>query len=275
MEILFIFPSSHNLTDVFIRIVLSSYEMVFPIGFLFLLSFALGAPYLILVDLEAQKARRYSRKEQIFLNILEEICLALGEKKCEGWVYPSQAINAISLKTLRGNSFVVVSTRALEVLSRSQLQALVGQAVARCATEEATWNTLVCSLSYVCITPTEKDPEKLKQAKELCPPSFINRFWFYLPYFLEKGLLSIFWLIIKVSFGLFLGAFGIAVIGLFFGLDNLFVLPHLMYYALFTFGGLAVFFLFSSYFLFIFLCWILGHRWGNFFSPLVLFCLRI
>ncbi|RME03470.1 MAG: hypothetical protein D6805_06305 [Planctomycetota bacterium] len=103
----------------------------------------------ILKAVQAHSPSSLDSYHQRLCNIVEEVSLSLGKPVLTVYILPTTSMNAMSLCTLEGEGILVISEGAVSQLSRSQLEALVAQAIARCATGEALLTTATCALAGV------------------------------------------------------------------------------------------------------------------------------
>lgn len=123
-------------------------------------------PQKILETLEAQSPDPEDRYHQIYKNVVEEIAVAMGQPKLRPLIYNTTAINGVSISTWEGEGYLILSEGAISRLSRSQLQALIAQGIARCASGEAFLTTMACSLGGAYEAMIEKLKETRREMME-------------------------------------------------------------------------------------------------------------
>ena len=153
------------------------YKMIFQywkygFGIIFVASFLISlfhilyslftGPKKILKFLRAYPPDPTDKYHRLYRNVVEEMSIALGEKGVKAFIYNSTAINAVSVKSVWGESFFVVSEGAISRLSRAQLQSLVAQGIARCATGEAFLNTVACCIGGFFSSMEEDAAERIE-----------------------------------------------------------------------------------------------------------------
>jgi Zn-dependent protease with chaperone function/Zn-finger nucleic acid-binding protein len=89
---------------------------------------------------------RYHRQ---FLNIVDEIRIAAGLPRVEGFVLPTLAINCLALSLADKTPAVVVTEGLLSESTRDELQAAVAHELAHIVRGDTFFITLVCSLANV------------------------------------------------------------------------------------------------------------------------------
>ena len=96
------------------------------------------------------------RYHQIYKNTVEEISIAMGQTKLKAMIIPTSSINSLSMASMNGEGVIALTEGAVSRLTRNELQALVAQSVARCATGEALMTTAACALGGVYKAMIEK-----------------------------------------------------------------------------------------------------------------------
>ena len=124
-----------------------------------------GAQY-ILKRLDAASPDPNDRYHKQFLNTLEEIRIASGIPRVEGFVLPTSAINSMALVQSDGTPAVAVTEGLLAECTRDELQAVAGHELAHIARGDALYVTLVCSLANF----FEKMREALEPEQPERPP---------------------------------------------------------------------------------------------------------
>ncbi len=105
-----------------------------------------GAQY-ILKRLEAAPPDPNDRYHRQFANTLDELRIASGLPRVEGFVLPTSAINSMALIRPDGTPAVAVTEGLLAECTRDELQAVAGHELAHIARGDAFTITLVCSLA--------------------------------------------------------------------------------------------------------------------------------
>jgi Zn-dependent protease with chaperone function/Zn-finger nucleic acid-binding protein len=105
-----------------------------------------GAQY-ILKRLEAGPPDPNDRYHRQFLNTLDEMRIAAGMPRVEGFILPTSAINSMALVQSDGTPAVAVTEGLLAECTRDEIQAVAGHELAHIARGDAFYVTLVCSLS--------------------------------------------------------------------------------------------------------------------------------
>ena len=81
-----------------------------------------------------------------FLNITEEVSLALGGRRIQSWIIPSPASNACAVSDFNGNAAIAVTEGLLAVLSRTQLEAVIAHEAGHIAGGDSLTTSVLCSL---------------------------------------------------------------------------------------------------------------------------------
>jgi len=100
----------------------------------------------ILKALAAQAPDLNDAYHRAFQNIIEEVCVACGGQKIQGYVIASSALNAFALADFRGNKVIGISEGLLARLNRSQLEAVVGHEAAHLIAGDSLLKTVSCSI---------------------------------------------------------------------------------------------------------------------------------
>jgi len=117
-----------------------------------------NGPRYILRRLQAAVPDASDRYHKQFLDTLDEIRIAAGLPRVNGYVLPSFAVNSLSLIEAGGTPAVAVTEGLLAEGTRDELQAVVAHELAHIARGDAFTLTLVCSLANIF--------EKLREALE-------------------------------------------------------------------------------------------------------------
>jgi heat shock protein HtpX len=108
-----------------------------------------NGPRYILKRLQAAVPDPDDRYHKQFLDTLDEIRIAAGLPRVNGYVLPSFAINSLALIEGRGTPVVAVTEGLLAEGTRDELQAVAAHELAHIARGDAFYLTLVCSLANV------------------------------------------------------------------------------------------------------------------------------
>jgi len=117
-----------------------------------------NGPRYILRRLQAAVPDVADRYHKQFLDTLDEIRIAAGLPRVNGYVLPSSAVNSLALIEAGGTPAVAVTEGLLAEGTRDELQAVVAHELAHIARGDAFYLTLVCSLANIF--------EKLREALE-------------------------------------------------------------------------------------------------------------
>jgi Zn-dependent protease with chaperone function/Zn-finger nucleic acid-binding protein len=117
-----------------------------------------NGPRYILKRLQAAVPDPNDRYHKQFLDTLDEVRIAAGLPRVNGYVLPSFAINSLALIEDTGTPAVAVTEGLLAEGTRDELQAVSAHELAHIARGDAFYLTLVCSLANVF--------EKLREALE-------------------------------------------------------------------------------------------------------------
>jgi Zn-dependent protease with chaperone function/Zn-finger nucleic acid-binding protein len=117
-----------------------------------------NGPRYILKRLQAEVPDVSDRYHKQFLDTLDEIRIAAGLPRVNGYVLPSFAINSLALIEADRTPAVAVTEGLLADCTRDELQAVAAHELAHIARGDAFYLTLVCSLANIF--------EKLREALE-------------------------------------------------------------------------------------------------------------
>jgi heat shock protein HtpX len=117
-----------------------------------------NGPRYILKRLQAAVPDPSDRYHKQFLNTLDEIRIAAGLPRVNGYVLPSFAVNSLALIEADRTPAVAVTEGLLAEGTRDELQAVAAHELAHIARGDAFYLTLVCSLANIF--------EKLREALE-------------------------------------------------------------------------------------------------------------
>jgi heat shock protein HtpX len=106
-----------------------------------------NGPRVILKRLQAATPDAADRYHVQFLNTLDEMRIAAGLPRVNGYVLPSFAVNSIAVIEEDGTPAVAVTEGLLAEGTRDELQAVAAHEVAHIARGDAFYLTLVCSLA--------------------------------------------------------------------------------------------------------------------------------
>jgi len=106
-----------------------------------------NGPRVILKRLQAATPDASDRYHVQFLNTLDEMRIAAGLPRVNGYVLPSFAVNSIAVIEEDGTPAVAVTEGLLAEGTRDELQAVAAHEVAHIARGDAFYLTLVCSLA--------------------------------------------------------------------------------------------------------------------------------
>jgi Zn-dependent protease with chaperone function/Zn-finger nucleic acid-binding protein len=108
-----------------------------------------NGPRYILKRLQAEVPDPGDRYHKQFLNTLDEVRIAAGLPRVNGYVLPSFAINSLALIEESGTPVVAVTEGLLADGTRDELQAVSAHELAHIARGDAFYLTLVCSLANI------------------------------------------------------------------------------------------------------------------------------
>jgi len=117
-----------------------------------------NGPRYILKRLQAAVPDTSDRYHKQFLDTLDEIRIAAGLPRVNGYVLPSFAVNSLALIESGGTPAVAVTEGLLAEGTRDELEAVAAHELAHIARGDAFYLTLVCSLANIF--------EKLREALE-------------------------------------------------------------------------------------------------------------
>ncbi len=80
------------------------------------------------------------------INIVDEVSVAMGGRKIQAYVIPTPAVNACAFADLAGSAAIAVTEGALAVLSRAQLESVVGHEAAHIASGDSLTGSVFCAL---------------------------------------------------------------------------------------------------------------------------------
>ncbi len=80
------------------------------------------------------------------INIVDEVSVALGGRKIQAYVIPTPAVNACAFADTAGSAAIAVTEGMLAVLSRAQLEAVVGHEAAHIASGDSLTGSVFCAL---------------------------------------------------------------------------------------------------------------------------------
>ena len=123
-----------------------------------------NGPGYILKRLQAAVPDPSDRYHKQFVNTLDEIRIAAGLPRVNGYVLPSFAVNSLALIEADGTPAVAVTEGLLAEGTRDELQAVAAHELAHIARGDALYLTLVCSMANIF--------EKLREALEPEPDDF-------------------------------------------------------------------------------------------------------
>ena len=118
-------------------------------GVLHFLDAARNGPRYILKRLQAAAPDPADRYHKLFLDALDEMRLAAGLPRVNGYVLPTFAVNSMALVEEGGTPAVAVTEGLLAGGARDELQAAAAHELAHIARGDAVYLTLVCSLANV------------------------------------------------------------------------------------------------------------------------------
>lgn len=81
-----------------------------------------------------------------FKNIIDEVTIASGQSRIEGWVIPTPAVNAFALADLDGRNVIGVTEGLLAKLTRDQLETVVGHEFAHIVTGDCLITTVTTAI---------------------------------------------------------------------------------------------------------------------------------
>lgn len=125
-----------------------------------------GARY-ILKRLQAAVPDHEDRYHMQFLNTLDEMRVAAGLPRVNGYILPSFAVNSLALVEESGTPAVAVTEGLLVECTRDELQAVAAHELAHIARGDAFYVTVVCSLANV----FERLREALEPGTDDCRPA--------------------------------------------------------------------------------------------------------
>lgn len=106
-----------------------------------------SGPDFIKRRLKAQPPDTSDRYHVQYANMLEEMRLACGLPKVQGYVVPSFAVNSMAMTEKDGTPAVLITEGMLAELSRDELQAAIAHELAHIIRGDAFYVSLVCSLA--------------------------------------------------------------------------------------------------------------------------------
>lgn len=100
--------------------------------------------------LDAQPLNLEDKYHRQFKNIIDEVVVATGgQKKIEGVIIPSVAMNAFAISDFNGNSYIGVTEGVLARLTRAQIEAIVGHEAAHIMQGDCLAATVTSSLFQI------------------------------------------------------------------------------------------------------------------------------
>jgi heat shock protein HtpX len=96
--------------------------------------------------LEAEPLDLNDRYHKMFQNILDEVSIATGGTKIEGFVIPTAALNAFAITDFDGRNIIGVTEGLLYRLNRAQIEAVVGHEAAHIVSGDCLSTTVTTSI---------------------------------------------------------------------------------------------------------------------------------
>jgi heat shock protein HtpX len=149
------------------RLVLFDAALAVLAGGLHFLDAKRNGPRYILKRLQAAVPDPQDRYHKQFLNTLDEIRIAAGLPRVNGYVLPAFAVNSLALIEETGTPAVAVTEGLLAEGTRDELEAVAAHELAHIRSGDALYLTLVCSLANV----FERFREALEPEPDDCRPA--------------------------------------------------------------------------------------------------------